>query len=328
MRAFILIVIAISLFNCGEDPNPANETVHLAGTLVNSNMDGDNTASYWKDGVYTDLTGNNIQSRVSSLYVNGSSVLIGGIKYTAIMPTSIVWKDGIENVIDEAFGNPLIVADKNNLYGVWLTWTSGYVINKNGTSQPIIDTADYFAPMAMTVHQEDVYPCGFASLPLTPPDYSSPQFAQYWKNGQLMFRESEASYASSITVHDNNVYMAGAIYNSMTTSIACYWKNGQRVDLTDGNSSAIVSSIYVTDKAVFVAGVNNNQAVYWKNGEMIQLTNGTIPSGANSIFVKGNDVYVAGAEQGFPAYWKNESRQSIENDDKPGQIRFIVVGSN
>jgi hypothetical protein len=71
----------------------------------------------------------------------------------------------------------------------------------------------------------------------------------------------------------------------------------------------------------------DNQAVYWKDGELVSLTTAGM-SMANSIFVRGNDVHVGGSEQGYPAYWKNDVRQTISNQDKRGQIKFVVVGSN
>lgn len=331
MKSYILIAITLCLLGCNnEDIDPVDSTVHLAGFVANNS--GGSLASYWKDSVYTALASAGISSRVSSLCVDGSSVLIGGTKFDISAPPSqsVIWRDGTPAIIDEAFGEPMIGSSNNNLFGVWNSMVEpGWVFHKNGTSQPIIDTAYDFGPMAMTRLGDDIYISGYSSGPPLPPTYSPPQHAQYWKNGQLVFRESEVSNGLAIFSHQNDIYMAGHLYTpGGLTSIACYWKNGQRVNLTDGNGTAVARSVFVTDAHVYVAGMISDQAVYWKDGDVIALTTTGTYSMANSIFVQGENVYVGGYQNGHPAYWKNNVRQDIENQDKLGQILFVVVGSN
>jgi hypothetical protein len=112
------------------------------------------------------------------------------------------------------------------------------------------------------------------------------------------------------------------------SGIACYWQNGKRVDLTSDNQIAVARSIFVTDAHIYVAGMVDDQAVYWKDGEAITLTTSGGNSMANCIFVQGTDVHVAGYEDGHPAYWKNNVKQNIGNQDKSGQVKFVVAGSN
>jgi hypothetical protein len=332
MKSYILIAITFCLFACSEDEEgpAANSTVHLAGYIENSGASGEGTlASYWKDSVYTALANPEISSQVSSLYVDGSSVLIGGIKYGGNTPlTSLVWQDGTETVMEEVFGEPMIASRNNNLFGVWLDKTTGWVFHKNGISQPIIDTAYNFGPMSMTLLGDDIYIAGYSSGSVLSPNNTDIPHAQYWKNGELIFRESEVSSGASIFTHNNDIYMAGTVSSANNTSIACYWKNKQRVDLTDGSEDALTRSVFVTDKHVYIAGMMNHQAVYWKDGEMIALTTEGTNSMANSIYVQGENVHVAGYQNGHPAYWKNNVRQHIANQDKLGQIKFMVVGSN
>jgi hypothetical protein len=328
MKGCILIAITLCLFGCSEEClNPVDSTVHLAGFVANTT--GGSVASYWKDSVYTALANFEISSQVSSLYVDGSSVLIGGSKFVANSPIpALIWRDGAESVIEGSFGNPMIGSRDNNLFGAWFG-TTGWVFHKNGTSQPIIDTAYNFAPMAMALLGDDMYISGFSSSPALPPTYSPPQHAQCWKNGQLIFRESEVSNALSIFIHQNDIYMVGHVYdNALPKSIACYWKNGHRVNLTDGNMNAIATSVFVTDTHVYASGMMNDQAVYWKDGDAIALTTTGTYSMANSIIVQEEDVYVGGYQNGHPAYWKNNIRQGIANQDKLGQVLFVVVGSN
>jgi hypothetical protein len=123
--------------------------------------------------------------------------------------------------------------------------------------------------------------------------------------------------------------MAGFLYQyAAPNRIACYWKNGQRVNLTDGNLDAMVASLFITDTNVYASGTVNDQAMYWKDGVAIAQSSGLTNSAANSIFVQGTDVHVAGYENGHPSYWKNNVKQNISNQNKFGQINFVVVGSN
>jgi hypothetical protein len=90
----------------------------------------------------------------------------------------------------------------------------------------------------------------------------------------------------------------------------------------------MAKSVFLSDTHVYASGMIDNQAVYWKDGEVTYLTTEGAFSMANSIFVHGSDLHVAGHEHGHPAYWKNNVRQDIPNQDKLGQILFVVVGAN
>jgi len=144
----------------------------------------------------------------------------------------------------------------------------------------------------------------------------------------VIFRESVNSYANTIFIHEDDIYLGGHRnqYPSLNV-IACYWKNGERFTLSEESQDAEVKSLFVTDKYVYAAGVIDGQAAYWKNGVATILSN-IKSSAANSISVLGTDVYVAGREDGFPAVWKNGLKQNIPNQDKPGEIKVVVAVSN
>lgn len=324
MKGCIVILIILCLFGCSEDDSTptVDNTVHLAGYL--GTMDGLAVAGYWRDGVYNNLPSDSANSGVQSLYVDRSSVLIGGWKRTSTS-SAVIWQDNNETVIDGSFGGTTLAASRdNNLFAVWNDLSEGRVFLKNGSVQPIIDTALNFGTSGIALFGNDMYISGASSYhDWTSPDAETYQHAQCWKNGQLIFREKETSVAMSIFIHKNDIYMAGYLETNLTP---CYWKNGARVDLP--GEKAIARSIFVTDNHVYASGTIDNQAVYWKDGEAIFLTTEGTYSMANSIFVKGGDVHVAGYEHGHPAYWKNDVRVSVEHDDKLGQVLFVVVGSN
>ena len=340
MKTRILIALSISLFACNrEEIDPLDDTVHLAGfiSVPAGNAGGSTTVgSYWRDGVYSALTNSDTPSRVTSMYVDGSSVLMGGWKWFASDPVApskvVVWYNLQDTVVDVAFGSPILVAaHDNNAFGVWFEGESGWVLNKNGVSQPVADTARDIDPSDLAILGEDAYISGASNFHdgTKPHPLNGTQHAQCWKNGQLIFREEENSNALSIFIHRNDIYLAGHQYDlGSTTGIACYWKNGLRVNLTDGSGKALAKSVFVTDDHVYAAGMIDDQAVYWVDGAATYLTTEGKNSMANSVFVHRSDVHVGGYEHGHPAYWKNGVRQNIPNQEELGSVEFVVVGEN
>lgn len=321
MKSCILIAITLCLFGCSnEGPNPVGErtpdsTVRLAGIA--------GVGSYWKNGVHTALSN---ASQVFSMSVDGSLVLIGG---SLTGGQDVIWQNGEETPVDGGPGGVTLVASRdNNIFGVWAT-TGGWVIYKNGTTTPISRTG---WPTAMALLGDDVYIAGTSQgndHPWGTAFYPLDTYAQCWKNGQVIFRDSVHTYATSIFIHQDDIYMGGHLnhYPSLDR-IACYWKNGQRFKLTEENQDAEVTSLFVTDTHVYAAGMINDEAVYWKDGDVINLSTSVANSIAYSISVLGTDVYVAGREDKYPAVWKNGLKQIIPNQDKQGEIKAVVAVSN
>jgi hypothetical protein len=125
--------------------------------------------------------------------------------------------------------------------------------------------------------------------------------------------EIQNSNISSDTINKPTIYIAGSIYNSeYHNDIACYWKDGQIVLLTNGENRAYASDIAILGNDIYVVGEEyrnrNPSACYWINGQKISLSD--TRSSAYSIFISGNDVYISGWESRnvntwIPCYWKN-----------------------
>lgn len=71
--------------------------------------------------------------------------------------------------------------------------------------------------------------------------------AMLWKNGAAtpLTGDDVSSTAKAVTVYGNDVYVAGYSWVAPHNYVACFWKNGTRIDLTDASSSAIAYSIKV-----------------------------------------------------------------------------------
>jgi hypothetical protein len=323
MKGCILIVVALCLFGCNnESPRPVDVTpdsiIHLAGNA------GGAGASYWKNGVHTSLNGNG-SSGVNSMWLDGSSVLIGGYGDHQ----DVIWQNGNKTVVDgeHTGGITLVASRNNNLFAAW-NRPAGWVLSRNGFITPI--TAGW--PTAMGILEDEAYIASNTpgnEHPWGSAFYSMDTYAQYCKNDQVIFKEDSNSYANAIFIHNSDIYMGGHLnhYPSLDR-IACYWKNGQRVTLTDVSQDAEVRSLFVNATNVYAAGMINDRAVYWKDGVAVNLSNGLTNSVANSISVLGTDVYVAGRDGKYPAVWKNGVKQNIPNQEKQGEIKVVIAVSN
>lgn len=323
MKSCFLIAILLGFPGCSNedlspvDPWTPDSTIHLAG------QSGGGT--YWKNGVYNALNEGGL-AQVQSMSVDGSTVLIGGWSRDG----DVIWKNGEQTIVDtEAAGGVTLVAARGGkVFGVWTT--PEWVIFRGGFTIQIENTG---WPTAMAVLGDDVYIGGSSQGKRHPwgvsPFYHLDTYAICWKNDQEIFRDTVNSYANTIFIHEDDIYLGGHLnqYPSLNV-IACYWKNGQRFTLTKENQDAEVRSLFVTDTHLFAAGVINDQAVYWKDGVATFLSRGGISSTANSISVLGTDVYVAGQEDKYPAVWMNGVKQDIPNQDKQGEIKVVVAVSN
>lgn len=125
-------------------------------------------------------------------------------------------------------------------------------------------------------------------------------YAICWKNGvAIPLTTTGYSFATSITVNGNDVYITGGMTKGNSEDIATYWKNGNAITLTDGSTNARITAIAFDGADVYVAGWVTGAsglpiATYWKNGVPTALANDGFYSVANGIAVSGNNVYVVG----------------------------------
>ena len=101
-------------------------------------------------------------------------------------------------------------------------------------------------------------------------------YPMYWKNKEVVRLNDKYGEVNQIKSIGYDIYAVG-FYNksnsNSTGNTACYWKNGQLVELED---NAVAFSIFVDGSDIYVAGAvgrfdTEYKACYWKNGKRILL---------------------------------------------------------
>jgi hypothetical protein len=326
-RFLLLIAITLCFYRCSEDAaepvilSAPDCTVYLAGNA--------GEGGYWKNEVYNMLGEGYAQ--VNSMSVDDTVVVIGGWTFDQEGEAEVtVWKNGVEEVTGGTHtgGVTFVAARNNELYGVW-NEGDGWILYKNGIKTPISPRG---WPTGIALLNGDVYIVGSSQgneHPWGSAFYSLDTYTQCWRNDEVIFRDSVYSYANTIFIHQNDIYLGGhRNHYPLLDRVACYWKNGQRIELTTESEDAEVRSLFVTDTQVYAAGSINGKAAYWKDGAAVVLSNGVTNSMANSISVLGTDVYIAGQEGKYPAVWKNGIKQTFPNQEKEGAIEVVIAVSN
>jgi hypothetical protein len=323
MKACIIIAFIFCLFSCNKEDvsipvvvRTPDSTIHLAG-----NAGG---GSYWKNGVHS-LVGAGGEVHVQSMSVDGASVVVGGFIMGANSQKAMSLNGRLTTLAPDGGGMTLVAARGDEVFAVY-----DRVLYNNGATTPISNTG---WPTAMGVLGNDVYISGSSQgndhAWGVSPFYHLDTYAITWKNGEEIFRETDNSYAHTIFIHEDDIYLGGHLnhYPSLKR-VACYWKNGERFTLTDENDDAEIRSLFVTDSHVYAAGAVNGKAVYWKDGVVVILSTVATGSVANAVSVLEEDVYVAGKVDKFPAVWKNGVKQNIPNQEKEGEIEVVVAVGN
>ena len=220
-------------------------------------------AKIWKNGIGTNLTTVAYQyAKASAVFVEGTDVyVVGYIGFLTQLGVPKFWKNGIEITLNGATNNAYatcvyvkgtdvyIGGFERNSQGVEVA-----IVWKNGLLTRITDGIKNGAVNSIFVNNTDVYLAGYEQ---TAPQGSQNR-AKYWKNGIGTFLLSDvdnsagssSSYAKSIFVKGNNVFVVGdaikySLEDNNYISKARMWKNGVATYLSDGLGVAFTSSIFV-----------------------------------------------------------------------------------
>jgi len=135
----------------------------------------------------------------------------------------------------------------------------------------------------LCVEDGDVYAVGYKTTA------DDTKVAVLWKNGAETMLSAVESYATSVSVNNGKVYVAGWEYVDISgrkCAVATLWEDGVAHHLYDQPHSSQARCVVVKGKDVYVSGFIGDQAVVWTNGTAGALTDGYKPSCVTSIFLK------------------------------------------
>ncbi len=249
--------------------------VYVAGWQGDGFVYGQNIAKYWKNGQEVLLTGPT-GAQANSIVVAEGDVYVAGWEFSGNKTVAKYWKNGeAVNLTDgkyNAEATGMVVVNDN----VYVCGHENYVAKYWKNGQPVTLShpgATYAFANSITVVGSDIYVAGSES--------EGRSRAKYWKNGEevtLIDGTTKNAIASSIVVIGNDVFVAGWAGDNVglvggSGSVAMYWKNGQRVELTNGTNYAQATGIAFFGGDIYISGnlydyntTPHVVATYWKNG--------------------------------------------------------------
>jgi|GEM_PF-1845778 len=232
--------------------------VYIAGVC------GGNSACYWKNGERYRLQQEGY-SIANSIYVSRSNVYVAG----AFEENACYWKNGkrhnlrVNSGAQEAVaksiyvkGSQVYVAGFVN-HGDWPT-TACYWKNskakyiKGGDFRSIILSRNivYVAGQQAGEYRQTPFYYNNRYIDLSF-NWSNVRYLNLpfnWNNNRHVSLpcDDNDGYASSIFVYDKSIYIAGAYSDGDGENYqACVWVNGKKIDLKDGDSNSVSTSIFV-----------------------------------------------------------------------------------
>jgi hypothetical protein len=321
--AAIAVLAVLGLSGClglKWDSRPIVSSIYVSGGTVYAAgrcMVGMKTVPcLWTNGSRTILPGDD--GIAASVHVSANTVYVAG----SVGGVPCFWTDGLRTDLPAGdrpgSATSIFVAD-NTVYAagamrLLLQDSPCYWVN--GTR---IDLSDFGAANAIVVSGSTVYVAGCRK-----------GVAGYWADGVSTDLPCEAplgyQYGTSVQVSEGDVYVGGwyqassllaaSVFGSNT--VACYWRNGTRIDLPGARAAATAGCL--TGPAFYTAGFHDLRGgdpvlvdaipCYWTNTVRTDLSGGR--GAAWSIFVSGETVYVAGNLTSTGAcYWVDGRRVDL-----------------
>jgi hypothetical protein len=208
--------------------------------------------AYWKNDEKVIISSSG-SVYAKSLYVSSGDVYIAGnIQEEAFgIRHAVYWKNTeihkLTSTDSVGSSADAIFVQQNNVYAIG---TDGSSFDhekywKNGQHMPISTLAPPYRihPTDIFVTKNDVYITGY--------EYNNGAtigggIAKYWKNGVgiPLNDGSTLQVPWSIKVFDDNIYIAG-VENHYTSAKAVYWKNGEKIELSDINDASGIYDIFL-----------------------------------------------------------------------------------
>ena len=218
------------------------------------------------------------------------------------------WKNGIKTELEhEGTGYATSISfNGQNLYigggdnGFPCYWKNGKKINLDHTGNL---GATLFS---MSVNGGIVFSCGYETIISTQKACYWINEKQYFL--KLPNGATGDSRGISIVVDNDtlNFYISGYYQNG--TNYACYWENGGEC-ITIGTSGSEAQDIFVSNGKKYILIEQLSNMSYWVDGASYLLQGA--PTLLSSIYVYNGDVFVAGKIGTDVCIWKNQNLNNI-----------------
>lgn len=355
MKAYFFLVSSMVILFVGckkttDDDDPAPGTGGLNVYLAGNDLSADGARPcFWKNGTTTILA-NTSGGDGNSLYIDGSNVYVGGRNWLNSAQTRYApcyWLNG--NRTDLQLLDPRgdgmvnsIFAFNGTIYAAgtctdsleffansgWrylpVYWKNGSVIQLerlNGFGGGFAEAIGLKAApnRVITIIVGSSYaqsgydePCYWSIDPnvITTPGHEYDPTA--------LSNKGFGGSAENLTISQSDVYIVGYVDNADGYNDPCYWKNGDRTDLSKlaALGQGVAFGADFSDNNIYVAGFTSKSTggsvpCVWKNNSRTDLALPANVSGgrATSVRVRNGDVYVAGTISSsageYPCYWKN-----------------------
>lgn len=188
----------------------------------------------------------NYEGRATAVFVSGNDIYVAGYLFSYKgKDIAVLWKNNelveLSNgtVNARAYsvfvsGNDVYVAGEEN------SGSSKAMLWKNNIPMPLQDDGfDHRIAKSVFVVGNDVYVAGEARKG------GNDFYAVLWKNN-VMTKLGYKAKATSVTVSDNDVYVAGYETDTQETQTrAAIWRNGTKTLLGNGNSKSVARYVFV-----------------------------------------------------------------------------------
>ena len=165
---------------------------------------------------------------------------------------------------------------------------------------------------------------------IVPPEINTDADGFYNYTGNINTNIINRSKGQIVT----NVYIVGS-YIDGERQIACYWKNGEKINLDDALLSSDAYDIVVlSDDTIYISGEYKDgskiKTCYWKDGIRTDIYDGSGYGEPKSLAISfDGSVYVAGryydGEKRVACYWKDGVKIDLYDGPGSSDARAIIV---
>ena len=294
------------------------------------NDSGIMVACYWENGQKITLTDGRYRAYAGAIASSGDDILIAGYENNeSSTMVACYWENGQKITLTDGQNHAAAHHIAINRNDVYISGYEQYYFNrneacywKNGQKILLTDSRDNNAT-DIAVSENDIFIIN---------GLSSSNSAFYWKNGQkVVLSDTDVlnSCIRSLSLTENDIYFGGYVNLGMRPGLgsidACYWKNGNRINLPNVTYYDYSSSIVISGNDVYILGgkfgQDDNIVWYWKNVEIILLENNNKFARTTDMVIDGNDVYITG-------FIENNNDEIVACFWKNGELNFLTDGRN